>query len=128
MNYDQAREIRNKDGNPSGKWHFTRMNDGQIWPIGFCRENCPGHDTAEEAEKHWYDYECSILVVDNFHNPAVADDRERCEVPGCEQWTNHRMRPQGDYGAGPRLCGAHLNVEGYKLARPFEPGIVSIHS
>lgn len=41
MNYHQPRQIQ--DGPLAGKWHYTVMNDGQIWPEGYCSKfrECP---------------------------------------------------------------------------------------
>lgn len=44
MNYFQAREITDQDGNPAGRWHYTGMNDGRVWPAGYCSptwNTCP---------------------------------------------------------------------------------------
>src|SRR3954467_10556795 len=36
MNYYGPREILDKDGNSTGKWHYTCENDGRVWPVGYC--------------------------------------------------------------------------------------------
>ncbi|GEM_PF-3326042 len=36
MNYLQPRELKDKDGQPIGLYHYTSMNDGTIHPIGYC--------------------------------------------------------------------------------------------
>lgn len=43
MNYSQARQMRGPDGQPTGKWHWTTMNDGHVRPDGYCSpwETCP---------------------------------------------------------------------------------------
>jgi hypothetical protein len=43
MNYSQARQIKDENGNGTGKWHWTTMNDGHIRPDGYCSrwETCP---------------------------------------------------------------------------------------
>lgn len=43
MNYYEAREIKGKDGKGTGLYHFTKMNDRLIWPVGYCSpyEACP---------------------------------------------------------------------------------------
>lgn len=38
MNYYQALEIKGKDGKGTGKYHFTRTNDGITFPVGYCAE------------------------------------------------------------------------------------------
>jgi hypothetical protein len=35
MNYHEPRELQ-KDGKGTGLWHYTNMNDGRIWPEGYC--------------------------------------------------------------------------------------------
>jgi len=51
MNYYSARQVDPALDRPdAGKWRYTRMNDGRVWPEGACRD-CPGHDTPEEAAR-----------------------------------------------------------------------------
>jgi hypothetical protein len=55
MNYYDARELT-KDGKPSGLFHYTRTNDGETVPVGYCADACPGHKTKEEAYAHYKKY------------------------------------------------------------------------
>jgi hypothetical protein len=43
MNYYKARELKTKGSNGETLWHYTCMNDGAVWPVGFCSplETCP---------------------------------------------------------------------------------------
>lgn len=82
MNYDEPRKINT--GENAGKWHFTSMNDGQIWPIGYCADGCPGHDTEQEARDHQREY-----VLDNrvqYDRHMAADSQKKCEE--CGEWTD----------------------------------------
>lgn len=46
MNYFAAREIKDKEGKPTGRWHYTRMNDGVVTAVGYCSawQTCPHCD------------------------------------------------------------------------------------
>ena len=52
MNYYKARQRKD------GRWDYTCMNDGQIWPLGYCDEWRPINErianyfSAEDKEKH----------------------------------------------------------------------------
>jgi hypothetical protein len=79
MNYYQARQLE-KDGQLTG-WHYTCMNDGQVWPIGYCSRfleaktmNEGGFYTQEGADKH-------NAKKDKFHGPSVlhATAAEACD-------------------------------------------------
>lgn len=80
MNYYQAREIQ-KDGEPTGLFHFTKMNDGQIWPVGYCAKDCPGHEDPAEAAAHYHEY----LLDNKISFGDDPDTGKRCAV--CDRWT-----------------------------------------
>lgn len=75
MNYYEARQ-RNDGDQPLGIWHFTRMNDKQIWPDG-CDESCT-HSTPEEACQH----RVELWIADGVH--LVKTSWTSCDVEGCE--------------------------------------------
>jgi len=88
MNYYHASELRDADGQPSGKWHFTcqnkRVNGGEPYPVGYCRGGCPGHDTPEEAAEHYKQYQLdTMLRLDGF----TKNQQHKCRV--CGAWTQH---------------------------------------
>ena len=100
MNYDQPRQ--HKDGG----WHYTQMNDGRVWPIGYCAQHAL-HATEDEARRCYRDYELGeMLDLDRTlgaYNP--------CEAPqGCETLTNRAadIRPMGPLW---RLCDEHRTKE-----------------
>lgn len=86
MNYYEARQIL-KDGKPDG-WHYTVMNDGDVWPVGYCGrfiEAKPMFDkdgnrveggyfhTQESADAH-------NAKKDKYHGPtAHASAQEACD-------------------------------------------------
>ena len=43
MNYYDARELRDENGQGTGRWHYTCKNDDQVCPVGYCSpwERCP---------------------------------------------------------------------------------------
>jgi hypothetical protein len=79
MNYYRARELKNPEGNPSGLWHFTQMNDGRIWAVGYCRElNCK-HATAVEASNCYRKYiieRCNGLLPGGFKMGEYDENEE----------------------------------------------------
>ncbi len=51
MRYYAPRQRRD-----TGKWHYTLMVGGKITPVGFCAEDCPGHDTPQGAADHFKEF------------------------------------------------------------------------
>lgn len=106
MNYDQPRQLQN--GPSASKWHYTRMNDDRIWPIGYCAEDCPGHDSPNEARAHY-----RLYLLNNslrFHpDTDAADTLHRCEAPDCSAYTSG----SASLGVWIRfdLCAAHRTRE-----------------
>jgi hypothetical protein len=135
MNYHQARQ-RQSDG----KWAWTTMNDGRIWTSGGCvtwpdgeptmeqaisgkgiKSGTPhAHDTKEEAERCFYDYEAARLRETGAPKDQ-AHDLHRCEFPGCAEWTSQGLT--GHLLGDADLCDAHRNAEGWRVVHPFSPGI-----
>ena len=108
MNYHQPRQVDPEADRPdAGKWRYTNMNDGQVWPEGYCAQDCPGHDTADEARQHQTEYELDNARFDG----AWAEVWHRCEAEGCEELTDRFA----SYGPGQmvshNLCDAHRNRE-----------------
>jgi hypothetical protein len=129
MNYYAAREIE-REGRPTGLYHYTVENSGGIHPVGYCSsyrtcpacnghalmgmpcvqcdrsvikvEPCPGHPTKEEAEEHYRQYELDRATFDGRHE----DQQNRCAV--CGVWTQRyatfRMHVY-------HLCDVHCNRE-----------------
>jgi hypothetical protein len=82
VNYYQARQVKPEADRPdAGKWRFTRMNDHRIWPEGACAEDCPGHDTPEEADRHFYDGE----RAEHIRRGTLTGQQRNCQR--CEAWT-----------------------------------------
>jgi hypothetical protein len=110
VNYYDARK-RQSDG----RWDFTCMNDGEIWPVGYCAQEGGGHhETEAEARECYRDY-----LLDNelrFRNPADPATLRKCEVAGCGVFTG------GSAELSLRtwvLCDAHRNrAEVEKLFGP----------
>lgn len=79
MNYYRPRELKTPEGKPSGKWHYTKMNDGRIWPIGYCHElNC-NHASAVEASNCYRKYivdRCGGLLPGGFTMGEYNPDEE----------------------------------------------------
>ena len=99
MNYYEARK-RESDG----RWDYTCMNDGRIWPIGNCANAGGGHhETAEEARVCYTRFLLDTRMNLDGH---YADQQLRCDV--CQAFTSryatvdHRHFP---------LCDAHCTRE-----------------
>ena len=108
MNYYQARQLKD-----SGKWHWTRMNDKIIYPAGDC-VNHEGHNTKEEAERCFYEYEIKKLYETSFSM------RDKCSVKSCKAFTDKALTPDG-YSIA-HLCKKHRNIKTYRKLFPFKPG------
>ena len=110
MNYREARKIA--DGPNAGKWHYTNKWDGEIRADGACREDCPGHDTPEEA----YEHERLRIVAEAEIIPLAPDEAAyspgRCEAACCTEPTTHWVRlPYPESIASFRLCDEHATPE-----------------
>ena len=104
MNYYDAREKADVDGNPSGLWHFTIQNDNHIFPVGYCAQGCSGHATPEEAREHYRLY----LLDSARYDGVTMDEMRKCEV--CGDWTLFYAHiPQSMERH--TLCDAHRNRE-----------------
>jgi hypothetical protein len=108
MNYYEPREKTDKDGNPTGLYHYTRMNDGRIWPTGYCAQDCPGHDTKEGAYEHQRQY---LLDNAKFDSGKFKDALFRCDVPDCKNFSDTSSRVQGQISSY-TLCEEHRNRAG----------------
>lgn len=137
MNYYAARELK-KDGIHSGLWHYTCMNDGNVWAVGYCSpwESCPnckdaypaesgcelckgnglvkstnpcyGHATANEACQHYKSYLLDRLRIDG---PKVEEwPKDKCAVDDCASEAKYFSTIPGDYHHY-ELCEMHANKE-----------------
>lgn len=124
---------------PIGVCHACEGKSGTWFPERFCEacaskgyiwleRPCPGHETREGAELHYYEYLCDNLQEHTLRPPGGKHSQFDCAVPGCENETLNSLAPVGEYGTGPFLCDVHLSRDGYRLAVPFVPGLASIHS
>jgi hypothetical protein len=102
VNYDQPRELADKSG-----WHYTRMRDGRMWPIGYCRDHAP-HASKDEA------YVCyTRYLLDNELrlNGEMVNTWRRCLRPGCDALTNRYAQVGLDMGPIYELCDEHRTRE-----------------
>lgn len=98
MNYDQPRQTK------TGGWHYTSMNDGHIWPVGYCADHEP-HQTEDDARRCYRDYELN----ERLRLDGTLGDWNPCEYTGCETLTNRDARIGGWHGW--RLCDVHRTKE-----------------
>ncbi len=107
MNYDGPRQIE-RDGKPTGIWHYTRMRDKAVWPIGYCRENCDGHPSADEACAHYKKY---LMDQAEFRGPKTEEwPKHKCAVKDCNNEAKHQIIIPGrmhDF----ETCEGHCNKE-----------------
>jgi hypothetical protein len=92
MNYYAAREIQDESGRGTGRWHYTCRNDHRIWPVGYCNEGCPGHDTPEEANQHMTAY---VLDTGIDLSRSLSNEQRKCEV--CGAWTQGVAEVRGPW-------------------------------
>jgi hypothetical protein len=93
MNYYEARKTKDGKG-----WHFTGMNDGRIWPEGYCRDHEP-HAERWEAEDCFRAY-----LLDGIEDEEYGNWGD-CEVCGAPTKKGLTARPP--HGNGYRLCDDH---------------------
>jgi hypothetical protein len=98
MKYYDAREIV-KDGGYSGKYRYTCEHDGSIYAVGYCANNCEGHNTKDEACEHYRQYSLDNAV----YGVATGDIQRKCKI--CGDWTNLMVRV-GSYSLYD-LCKLH---------------------
>jgi len=124
MNYEQPRQIDPQADRPdAGKWRWTNQRDHEVWPTGYCAEDCPmGHDTPEEAAQHNWEWE-----IDHFKlNAGKWVDPTRCQGPSCGRFATAFAKVPGDIAQDYTLCSRHMNIETLRSIHPISGG--SIHS
>ena len=101
MNYDQPRELQ------SGGFHYTSMNDGRVWPIGYCADHKDApHPTEDEARACYARY----LLEQRTRLDVTLGNWNPCEAPaGCRTLTN-RCAMIGGWTTY-RLCDEHRTLD-----------------
>ncbi len=94
-----------RDGKPTGLWHYCYSNSASIWPIGYCAEGCPGHNSPEEAESHYHEY----VLNNEVRRFTVPDTQQKCVI--CGDWTHHRAQIGRHHAHCFVLCQAHNTPE-----------------
>lgn len=77
MNYYRPRQLINPEGKPSGIWHYTCMNDGKIWALGYCAKGGCKHTSPLEASDCYRKYireKCRGMLPGGF--PMGEDEDE----------------------------------------------------
>jgi hypothetical protein len=112
VNYFDARPLKDGSG-----WHYTCRNDGETWPVGYCRDH-DGHETevaARECYREW------LLGNATFDGLVSETRRERCEVDGCDEFTGRYVGTGFGVPTLHVLCDEHHNREGLASVLPL-PG------
>jgi hypothetical protein len=105
VNYYDARRLRREsDTGITEGWHFTCMNDGQIWPVGYCAEHYP-HTTANEAR------ECFRRYLLDGQREETYSDWTGCEMEGCDTPTKKGLATRPPLGHGYAFCDEHRTAE-----------------
>ena len=135
MNYYEARQRQNDK-----RWDFTKMNDGQVMAVGYCRKwsewpnefkekhkksweeyearkdehHADGHETREEAGECYKRYLLDTSLMFN----EMTDQQRKCVV--CEAWTS--WYADVNHGAIYNLCDKHRNREEVEklFAAPYQ--------
>lgn len=123
MNYLEAREFYKPGQGGSKKWHYTCLNGKKCWPVGYCAQSCPGHDTAEQACDHHRNYLLDNAKYDLGSDSTAPYDQHKCQVEGCVNPTGKYAMIFGDHYL---LCGQHMNRDA--LATFFSGLFTSIKS
>lgn len=100
MNYDQPRQLK------TGGWHYTSMNDGRIWALGYCGEHRDApHATEDEARRCYRDYQLN----ERLRLDGTVGHWNPCEYPDCGTLTNRAVTIAGWLRW--RLCDEHRTKE-----------------
>jgi hypothetical protein len=103
VNYYDARELKDADGNGTGRWHYTCANRRiGTWAVGYCRDH-DGHETPEEARKCFRRY-----LLDGAFEESYAD-WSGCVV--CDAPTKKGLTTRPPLGHGYPLCDEHRALE-----------------
>ena len=83
MNYYRPLEKADRDGKPTGLWHYTVTNDNtkRTHPVGYCANGCEGHPTPDGAREHYKEYRLDHAR----YNAKLSGVQKKCEV--CGEWT-----------------------------------------
>jgi hypothetical protein len=141
VNYYEARQ------RTDGRWDWTRMNDRQVWPDGYChayREWTPEKvqqlglpaEVAAKYEAEQAPFRAKYHAdghptreeaerchyeyeLDHAREGQTSDQQFRCRI--CKAWTQSFLQI-GDYNLI-QLCDEHRNRAGLEQAWPFSPGM-----
>lgn len=67
-----------------GLWHYTVKVDDHVEPVGYCADDCPGHDTPQQAADHFKDY-----LLDKTSRKLQDPELRLCNV--CKAYTTWRV-------------------------------------
>ena len=88
-----------------GKWHYTASSDESTelcYPVGACADDCPGHDTAAEAQEHYHQGICAGEIKER------DSDQEQKKCVECDAWTQHRaMLWEDHFREEVAVCASH---------------------
>ena len=115
MNYETARQ-RSSDG----RWDWTNHRDGQTYAVEPCTGHEDGHETADLAARHRWEWES-----ENARDTMETGAQHPCAV--CKEWTQGALVDAGGMG-WTTLCDAHRNPAGWRAAHPFTGNWQSTHS
>lgn len=131
MAYYTVRQLADTQGNPTGRWHYTRQDGAGIVAVGYCSrfrtcptcegrsflttqpcvqcdrrglievEPCPGHDTIEGAIAHFRDYQIDTATFDR----VMRRQQRPCTI--CGAFTQRYAQLGDDLGYIFELCDAH---------------------
>lgn len=88
MNYYSPREIRDAEGKPTGKFHYTVKNDGHISAVGYCSPwvTCPAcnGDSCPYTSRVQHKQDCETcknrgLVISPTACPGHDTEEGACE-------------------------------------------------
>jgi hypothetical protein len=117
MNYAQARQ---RESNK--RWDWTVRNDDRIWRSGPCAAHEDGHATAEEAERHYWEWETDPAT---YHVGEYAGTQHECLI--CKAWTSAYVRLRDGYTSFV-LCPGHQDRASVEQVHPCTPGMSQIYS
>lgn len=96
---------RQLEGGPhKGRWRYTVSNTSgsSIYAVGACASDCDGHETPEEAVRHY----AQGLAEGELR--AIDDEAEQRRCVVCNDWTTHRVLLWGAPHFSPLpICETH---------------------
>lgn len=109
----------------NGKWDYTCMNDGRIWPAGYCGELEHSHDTAQEARECFARYLLDGWREEEYGEWTGCEWVQNLGEPPCDRPTNKGLTTRPPLGRGHALCDKHRTFNHLADLSPVDAGQIT---